>query len=1447
MKKATGVCLGASTVSFVTVAGDGNHDINIVHTESITHNGDPKGVFGRYMASLAAEGNPVIVTGRKFRELVNLVTISEPEAIEAALGFVNRDGASCDAVASLGGETFIVYPLDTENRISSVVTGNKCASGTGEFFLQQIKRMNLSIDEAVALARDSPPFKVSGRCSVFCKSDCTHALNKGTPLGEVTAGLAYMIADKAEELLRKVPHNRIIVVGGVTKNDSVVDFLKKKIDCIEIPPYAACFEALGAALAAFDRPNVPPLTSMENVFKNRKSSFSFLEPLSRFTDKVVFKEMERSHAKDGDRCIIGLDVGSTTTKAVIIKTEDNRIVGSVYLRTNGNPVRASRECYRSLLEQVPENIEIIGLGVTGSGRQIAGLHALTGGIINEIVAHATAATYFDGDVDTIFEIGGQDAKYTYIVNKVPADYAMNEACSAGTGSFLEEAAYESLGIDVKEIAPIAMKSTRPPNFNDQCAAFISSDIKTAFQEDISREDVVAGLVYSICLNYINRVKGTRTVGRKVFMQGGVCYNSSVPIAMAAITGKEIIVPPEPGLMGAFGVALEVKQKLAMGFLEEQRFSLKELAEREVTCKKSFVCKGGKEKCDRKCAINIMEINGKTYPFGGACNKYYNMRYNIAVDPDSFDYVKKRYELLFKKYSPPLRIPDNAPTVGINQSFHTHTLYPLYYNFFSRLGMRVVLADTVKEEGIERELTSFCYPMQISLGMFSDLLDKDPDYIFVPMLIEMFVNDEEHHRTNYNATCVFVSGEPFILKQAFKDRDFKDGKIIDTVLDFSHGYRTQEHVFIDIAGRIGIDDIGKIREAYAAAVEMQHSCNREMNRLAGELLERLDDNPDDFAIVLFGRPYNAFCDDANKGIPQKFASRGITVIPYDMLDYQEEEVGDHMYWEIGKKILKAARIVKRHPQLFATYITNFVCAPDSMIIPQFRTLMDVKPSLTLELDGHTADAGINTRIEAALDIIRNYRKIIHTIRETDYSDYRPARLKVHQNINYFVASNGEKVPLTDKRVVVVLPSMGDIATPIFAAGFRSLGINAFAMPEATSETLKKGRAYTTGKECLPFILCVGHLIDYMDRYWDGRKYIAFFVNESAGPCRVGQYNILIKDVIRRKRLRNVTTLTLSNEDAYAGMGPVFAMMAWENITAGDVLDDVRSAIWANALDPERANGIFSEEFEKIVEAAGKGVGKLYKPLRRLAHRLRHEAPARRPIEESKYIAMCGEIYVRRDGFCHKWLNRRFAEKGFIIKDAYVGEFILYLEWLIKKGLLEPAHSLIDKIEMIVRNIYMGHVEKKIKRILSRSLYYQFERTEIDPLIKHSEHILPKEHKGETALTLGTAMKDSIEKLAGIINIGPFGCMPVRFTEALMIPEMKVMKKIETKKMHDPAYRLPDYFNEEMGIPFLSIESDGNVYPQIIESRLETFMMQAERMAALMEKYRNENKVRGRLKN
>ncbi len=1442
MKEVVGVCLGASTVTFVKVALTGKKNIAVRNVFSEPHNGNPKKFFLDNLKEFNPEKLPVVVTGRKFRNLVNLPVIPEPEATETAFSSLYENLGDFAAIASLGGETFMVYTIDEEGKVSNVITKNQCASGTGEFFLQQIKRMNLDIGEVSDIAACADPYRVSGRCSVFCKSDCTHALNKGVPKGEVAAGLSQMMSEKVLELLKKVRHGKVLVVGGVTKNHIVMDYLAKELDQMIIPREASYFEALGAAIYGLKH-NVAPLKSFNKIFVEKQSSFAFHQPLAQYKDRVTFKRFRKGKAKDGDECILGLDVGSTTTKAVVVRRNDDKILGSVYLYTHGNPIDASKKCYRALLDQIPEKINITGLGVTGSGRHIAGLHALTDGVINEIVAHAAAAVYFDEEVDTIFEIGGQDAKYTYIVNKVPADYAMNEACSAGTGSFIEESAHESLGIKVTDIEPIAMKGNRPPNFSDQCSAFISSDIKTALQENISREDIVAGLVYSICMNYVNRVKGNRPVGSKIFMQGGVCYNKAIPIAMAALTGNEIIVPPEPGLMGAFGVALEIKEKMGLGIIQPGSFKLEDLANRDVKYGEPFVCKGGKEKCDLKCSINMIGIEGRNYPFGGACNKYYSLQKKKAIDAGKYDYVKKRQELIFGKYAPDYNLPDDATTVGINLSFHTHTIYPLYHYFFSELGIRIVLPDTINEDALEREMTSFCFPAQVALCLFQDLADKKTDYIFMPSLIEMHVNEEEHHVLEHNSTCVFVLGEPHYIKQAFKDYNLGK-RFIHPTLNFAKGFHAEEFQFVEVAKHMGVSNDERIRQAYRFAVKKQNEFIEEMFSYGREIEKFLADNPDETAMVLVGRPYNAFTSDTNKGIPQKYASRGVYVIPYDMFDYRNEALDNEMYWEGGKKILKVAKVIKNNPQLFATYISNFSCGPDSMLITQFRKIMGTKPSLTLELDSHSADAGINTRIDAALDIINNYRKIPGGIEDPSLQGYTPAKIVFEEDTGYFITSDNEKVPLTDPRVLIIIPSMADLSSEMFAAGMRSQGFNTIAAPVGNAEILKYARANATGKECLPVLLLAGTLIDHVKNRQKNGELVAFFNVQGAGNCRLGQYPVFLRNVIQQNRFRDVANLVLINEEGFAGFGGDFAKIGIRTIMAADVLDDVRSAILANAVDPEQGEEIFKEEFARLIKVTESTPEKFYQALNVLATNIRERIPARVPIEESKYIALVGEMYVRREHFAHKWLNRQLAKKGFILNIEYLSEWIYYVDYLMKIDLLESNKSLKNKIERKVRIVYMRNAEKKIKQILASSGYYKVRMTDVKSLLEHSKHILPVDYKGEPGLTLGLALHETIEHFAGVINLGPFGCMPTRVAEAITLPEMKIENKIESERLHNSSYSLPDeIFNGRMNIPFLTIETDGNVFPQVIEARLETFVLQAERVAQKISLYRKKMKKSG----
>jgi predicted CoA-substrate-specific enzyme activase len=1412
-----GICLGASTIGRVRLSRH-RGVIKVIHSESRPHDGNPRLILERMLEKEAGRNRVRLgATGRKFKDFLAVPSITEPEALELAIAHILPEDHPYRIVISAGGETTMIYHLDREGRVQDILTGNKCASGTGEFFLQQLNRMAITLDEVNRMEFTDSFHKVSGRCSVFCKSDCTHALNKGIPKAGVVAGLSQMMAGKILELLQKLPPEPVMLVGGCARNLTMVHYLQQEIADLYIPGEAACFEALGAGIWALHN-DASPYVDLNTLFREHHTQLSHLRPLSEYVSMVEFKEGMRRQAEPGDETILGLDVGSTTTKGVVMRRRDKAILAADYLRTDGDPVNAARRVYRSLARQLTVPIVVKGLGVTGSGRQIAGLHAMTDGVINEIIAHATGALYFDSAVDTIFEIGGQDAKYTYITNGVPCDYAMNEACSAGTGSFLEESARESLGLDVTSIGETALKGVSPPNFNDQCAAFISSDIKRAVQENFGQADIVAGLVYSICMNYTNRVKGNRPVGEKVFMQGGVCYNRAVPVAMAALTGKRIVVPPDPGLVGAFGVALEVDRRLEKGLLAPSDFNLRELMERAVAYEKPFRCSGGRE-CDRGCEIARIRINDRVYPFGGICNRYDNILHKRRIDSTGCDLVIRREHRVFRDISPD-DPADTRPTVGMNRSLLVNSYFPFFNRFFAELGFRLVLPAEMDPRGMDRQGAAFCHPVELAHAYAANLVRLDPDFYFLPLLRSIPIAGAPK---DHSSTCVFVQGEPFYLRTAFPELEGK--KSLTPTLYLADGIKANLPAFLETASPLGVNP-ATVEPALHAATAAQEEFYADIREMGREALSELRKDPDSFGVVLFGRPYNSFASVANKGIPAKFATRGIRIIPVDMLPAEDaaDEVVPNMYWATGRLIMSGARRIKDDPQLFGTYITNFSCGPDSFIITYFRDLMGRKPSLTLELDSHTADAGLETRIEAFLDIVRSFRQL-KPERKSRAKRFVPARMENQGNRSGIRTSDGRWLPLTDKRVKVLLPAMSRYGTRLLARSFKRVGVRAEALPPADEQALKLGRGNSSCKECLPLQTTIGSLLQYL-RSSPEDEVVAYYMPSAQGPCRFGQYNVFSSRVIARHQLRDVAVMAPTSANGYNRLGDRFLRAAWRGIIIGDLFDEMWATVLAAAEDREAGLALLEREYENILAVMHQGwptvAARLSSSARALAG-LR----LKRPYHEIPKISLVGEIYVRHDPISLQGLIERLADRGFAVRTASNGEWIKYLDWLVKNG-IEGKYDMGFRIRQAVKS----YLDRRIRKRLQPSGLFFFDgHAGVEPVTEAGRRFISPHFTCEVILTVGAALHEILHPACGVISIGPFGCMPSRVAEAVLNEKFTTAVKREIER-HNGAALPAAIVSREGKLPFMAIETDGNLFPQLIEARLEAFCLQARRINEMM---------------
>ncbi|MCX7805011.1 MAG: acyl-CoA dehydratase activase-related protein, partial [Planctomycetota bacterium] len=1360
----------------------------------------------------------------------------------------------------------------------------------------------------------------------------------------------------------KVESGRVMVTGGVSVNDVMMRFLREKGYDPVVPAEALYFEAFGAALYALRMPEAGIHLSEEALFVHRGGSFPRERPLSESVPMVRFCPSERAEASDGDECLVGLDAGSTTTKAVLYRRRDGRILASHYGRTKGDPVNAARECYREILRQVSgRRVRIIGLTTTGSGRQITGLHAGVPQalIINEIIAHGAAAAKFCPEVETIFEIGGQDAKYIRFSadprHKVPIDYAMNEACSAGTGSFLEEAAKESLNLDVTEIADAALAARSPLRFGEQCAAFIGSDIKVAIQEGADLRDIAAGLVYSILLNYLNRVVGNRKTSGTILMQGGVCYNRAVPVAAAAILGRPIVVPPEPGLMGAYGVCLAAERVLAEGLAKPAEVDLEAIAARECRAEKTFRCPGDPA-CDLKCEVLSIRVGGRLFPFGGACNRYFLAREGRKFDAAEFDSVARRQKLVFETCAAEPLPPGSAPTVGIPGAFMDNTLYPYYSTFFRELGFRVEIGRQPKEEGVRRRGAAFCFPVEIAHGLIQDLLERNVDYLFLPHVRGMFV---ENHDGQNSVVCPFVQGAPYYLATAFGLKERLKPRLLAPFVDFSDGIERAGRDMAAMADDLGVSRYA-IRRACRAAAARQAEFGARLKEIGSEALDRLEKDPSARAVVLFGRPYNAFSQLAARGIPRKFASRGIAIIPFDALPYSRERSVPGMYWSTGQMILRSAQYVKRHPQLFGVFLTNFSCGPDSFIVEYFRRIMGRKPSLTLEIDSHTAGAGLDTRVEAYLDIVDAWRRSGVRLDESDApeailegwdppsaaevlasggssrSSHRAARggrrsgrlpaaegreatgdargaaegytsaarsatagpvaaaatgapdartgapvqgeaqvpasgaplwertsgraapapggdgfhpavvRHLPGGRTVVVTSSGESLPLTDPRVEVIYCSMGDLSTEAVSAATRSVGIRSRALPEATAAELMLGKQHAGCKECVPHHITLGQYLA-LGRPPENQVWL-WIMGHAEGPCRFGQYAKAMQLVINDLRIPNVAVLTLSCTNGYAGLGMTFTRRAWIGMTIADYMDDIRSTLRALAADREAAMREFREvwaglisRLEKAETYTSSAVPRTFfapldapvrEALREAAARL-SRIPLKKPLSEADFVAVVGEIFVRRDGLARQGLSEYLADQGFVVRVAHASEWFKYVDYMIENRWEKESHvrGLAAGMMHRLKTWLQDRIEKAVVEDLSASGLLEPVVDDVAEFMEAASPYISPNLTGEAILTVGSAFRETLRRYSGAIALGPFGCMPNRIAEAVLSVTMSEKYK---RRLHPRDKRMHEVLKDVPHIPFLAIETDGNPYPSVIRSNLEVFCLRARQAGEAMRK-------------
>jgi predicted CoA-substrate-specific enzyme activase len=1411
-EKTLGIDIGSTALKLCLIS----REKGIEHA-ILPHEGDIPGTLTRLMELLGAV-RPLrgIVTGNEGRRRVDLPDVIAAVAIESGLDAVNLKPR---AVVSMGGEDLVVYVLDDRGRMVNTYAGNKCASGTGEFFRQQLGRMNLRIEEMNETCEGARAHRISARCSVFMKSDCTHRLNKGeASKGDIVLSLSKVMADKVSEFLTKakISSGQVVLIGGVTQNRFLVQFIREARPGIDfvLPAQAPYFEAFGAAHLARSRGAMLPDGDL--LRPGSALVFKTFKPLSESADLVTHAPSRRGTYDPDAEYVLGVDGGSTTTKAALINVKTLEIVAEHYGRTHGDPVAALRDCLREVRKQLGDRKPRISLvATTGSSRELLGVFLETVGVYNEIIAHTVGTTYFQKDVDTIFEIGGQDAKYVFINNSVPIDYAMNEACSAGTGSFLEESASGDLNIHTApEIGPIALRAKAPLKFGEHCSAFINSDIRKAMQQGATREDVVAGLIFSIVANYRNRVVGNRAVGEHIVLQGGVAKNPAIALAFAQMTGKPITVPPDPELMGCFGVARLVLRKHEEGLIEKGHFDLDGMIGKEIAYHEGFTCKS----CENHCPIRRLEVGGHNYPFGGRCSLYTNQRKKRKLRSEVVDYTRERTRMIFEEFAPP---PDTLQAktpsvVGVPLAFSVHSVWPFYAWFFHTLGVKAVLSTRIVQEGIAKQESNYCFPAEIAHGAIQDLLDKGADYVFLPHFRDMPTMEEVHA-----CVCPLTQGLPFYARHAF---GLSDDRMLRPLVSFDRGFEASRGAFEDIAEKLGFARAEGSR-AYDAGIGKYRRFLAAYQELGEKVLQEVRENPDRVYIVLCGRPYNAFTRDANMGIPRKFTSQGVTVIPFDMIYDADAEIPPNNYWYYGQQDMKAVRQVRKIDNLYLSWISNFSCAPDSFMLHYVRWLMGHKPYLVLEIDSHTADAGLDTRVEAFLDIVESYRRHMSPAEEKPFRRRYTVAVK-KEFCDIVDGQTGERLDIRDRRVHAIWPPMGDLSTEAMNVASLRQGIRSTNLPLPDVYSTQLARNVASGKECIPALLVLGSILQFFrdKNPTSGDDIYLIFVPSTLGPCRTGQYYVFFDRLFEEMGWENIVLLVGSSENSYRELGATFSRDLWRAVVLGDTFTDIRTSLRLLARDPEEALSIFQAVWQDVLCAFRAEPKALERELERAADRFTR-ITLNSGLEDVKKVLIMGEIYVRRDNFSVEEVSQMLISKGIYPKVTGVSEWIHYTDFA-RKFIMEGRRKregwlrtllnggFRDEALYLLERVWMENVEKKIVETLEPTGLIPHVPHDMNKIIGEAKHeFVDPELESEATVSPAVgaaAMKDGY---SGVVIIAPFCCLPGRLIEGVYAPWAKAR----------------DY-------PVLALENDGQPYPPNVVSRIEVFAHNVLRFEAMRDSNR-----------
>ena len=1378
-----GLDIGSTTAKAVVL----DREDNILHSRYCRHNADIRTATGELLQEIRENYQDARITlaaaGSGALEFAQGMQIPFAQELIACSTSVERYLRGVDVAIELGGEdaklTFF-DPSGIDQRMNET-----CAGGTGAFLDQMATLLGTDAAGLNELAKGYETiYPIASRCGVFAKTDIQPLLNDGAARADIAASIFQAIVNQTIGGLacgRKIAGN-VAFLGGPLYflselRKRFAETLRLREDQCIFPENPHLFVAIGAALLGKNG----SAQDHETLYRKATTFFStgcsetvnvlpalFLDDAARAAFKkrhAVHRVARADLSRYAGDAYLGIDVGSTTTKVVLVGSAGELLFSRYCVSGGGEPVKTVQRVVSELYALLPEGVRIRRSGVTGYGEKL--IQAAFGIDLGEVetVAHARAASFILPDAEFVIDIGGQDMKCLGIKDGEVRRVFLNEACSSGCGSFLQSFA-ESLGISMDDFAAQAERAMMPVDLGSRCTVFMNSRVRQAQKEGAALGDIAAGLVYSVVRNALYKVLKIRSaeeLGRAIVVQGGAFRNDALLRAFELVTGREVVRPEISELMGAFGAALlamEVEDARPGGLLAPHELAAFDARTSTARC-------GG---CGNRCILTCTKFSdGRRYVSGNRCeNGAGGLKDEQAATPPNL-FARKRRRL-FDHYTP--LAEDQAPrgTVGIPRVLNIYENYPFWFAFFTSLGYRVLLSGESPDENLGIDTIpsqTVCYPAKLMHRHMEDLLAKGVTTIFYPIVQK---ESPEFRDAHQNFNCPVVTGYPDVAYLNIDSLRADDVAFLRPALqvDMRESPAKMAKRFQEELAGLGLrrDELTRALEAATAA---QRAFKDDVARYGEEALAWIRETGGT-GVVLAGHPYH-LDPEVHHGIPELINGYGVAVLTEDSICHHAEALGapDPLYvvdqWVYHSRLYRTASVVARHPafeNVEMVQLNSFGCGLDAVSADQAAALLARHGKLhtLIKIDEGKNNGAVRIRIRSLLASARQRKKARSETAAAIAPETSGPR------------STAAAHPSPTLARTILCPPLSSHHFQFLETAMRHAGLDFRVLPEGGRKAVELGLRYVNNDACYPAMYVVGQFIEALQSGDFDPETTDCLYAQTGGACRASNYVPLLRRALDASGFENVRILA-ANAQSNTGAEPfpIPIGTVWRSILGllyGDLLMRLLLATRPYEIEKGSADALYAAWVERCKENVRRGSWRAFRRQMEEIVRDFDALPVASTVKPR--VGIVGEILVKFHANSNERLVEIIEEEGGEAVVPDLANFLLYCLFDAVYASRKLGGGLLGRIAGETGIGLLEYLRRPMHRALAGTRFGEVH--DIRGMAEQAETMVSAANQGGEGWLLTSEMMHLIEGgVKNVLCVQPFACLPNHITGKGVIKELK----------------------------------------------------------------------------